>query len=384
MNVHCKTNVYPVLVFVAVCVTLLSTTHNAVSQESPSRDKLIVEALLRLQRYDVSANEKWKAALGRHLLTIKGTPRYLELVKVFGIRDAIPDLLVLAISSPMETIGVNAASLLLDFKQLALLQKEMYGEDKIRALAITQAISLGGHLGRFVVLKPLVTDARASRQIRNVAIKGVGTTKQGQQYLLDLLSAGRIPEELMFVTGTALFASSDPVIVKSAKELITPPTTVNATPLPPVNELIRLLGDPVSGKVVFDKKGTCIKCHKIGEAGKEIGPSLTEIGSKLSKEAMFVSILDPNAGVSHNYETYGIVLGSGNVLSGILVSRSDEEVVIRNAEGIDRVVAVAEIDEIIKTDVSLMPADLHKVMTVQELVNVVAYLTQLKKPTTEN
>ena len=99
---------------------------------------------------------------------------------------------------------------------------------------------------------------------------------------------------------------------------------------------------------------------------------------------MFVSILDPSAGVSHNYETYGIVLGSGNVLSGILVSRSDEEVVIRNAEGIDRVVAVAEIDEIIKTDVSLMPADLHKVMTVQELVNVVAYLTQLKKPTTEN
>ncbi len=384
MTLHPKTNVYPLLVFVAVCVALLSTTHNALSQESPSRDKLIVETLLRLQRHDVSANEKWKSAIGRHLLTIKGTPRYLELVKVFGIRDAIPDLLELAISSSMETIGVNAASLLLDFKQSALLQKEMYGEDKTRALAITQAISLGGHPRRFVVLKPLVTDARASRQIRNVAIKGVGTTKQGQQYLLDLLAAGGIPEELMFVTGTALFASSDPVIVKSAKELITPPITVNATPLPPVNELIRLLGDPVSGKVVFDKKGTCIKCHKIGEAGKEIGPSLTEIGSKLSKEAMFVSILDPSAGVSHNYETYGIVLGSGNVLSGILVSRSDEEVVIRNAEGIDRVVAVAEIDEIIKTDVSLMPADLHKVMTVQELVNVVAYLIQLKKPTTEN
>jgi putative heme-binding domain-containing protein len=384
MTLHCKTNVYPSLVFVAVCVALLSATHNALSQESPSRDKLIVETLLRLQRHDVSANEKWKSAIGRHLLTIKGTPRYLELVKVFGIRDAIPDLLELAISSSMETIGVNAASLLLDFKQSALLEKEMYGEDKTRALAITQAISLGGHPGRFVVLKPLVTDVRASRQIRNVAIKGVGTTKQGQQYLLDLLSAGRIPKELMFVTGTSLFASSDPVIVKSAKELITPPTTVNATPLPPVIELLRLKGDSVAGKAVFNKIGTCIKCHKVGADGKDVGPSLSEIGSKLSKEALFVSILDPSAGVSHNYETYSIALDSGNVLSGILVSRSDEEVVVRNAEGIDRVIAVVEIDEIIKTGVSLMPADLQKVMTVQELVNVVAYLTQLKKHTKGN
>ena len=107
---------------------------------------------------------------------------------------------------------------------------------------------------------------------------------------------------------------------------------------------------------------------------------MTEIGSKLSKEAMFVSILDPSAGVSHNYETYAIALNSGNVLSGIVVSRSDEEVVVRNAEGIDRVIAVSEIDEIIKTGVSLMPADLQKVMTVQDLVNVVAYLTQLKNP----
>jgi putative heme-binding domain-containing protein len=384
MTMHCKTNVYPCMVIIVVYVVLLSTTHYAVSQESPSKDKLIVETLLRLKRYDVSPNEKWKAAIARHLQTIKGTPRYLELVKVFGFRDSIPELLELAISLHTETIGVNAASLLLDFKQSTLLQKEICGEDHTRAMAITQAISLGGHPGRYIVLKPLVTDAKASRQIRNVAIKGVGTTKQGQQYLLDLLSDGRIPEELIFVTGTALFASPDPVIVKSAKELITLPTTANATPLPPVNELVRLPGDPVSGKVVFNKKGTCIKCHQVGEVGKEIGPSLTEIGSKLSKEAMFVSILDPSAGVSHNYETYAIELESGNVLSGILVSRSDEEVVIRNAEGIDRVVGVAEIDEIIKTDVSLMPADLQKTMTIQELVNVVAYLTQLKKPKKEN
>ena len=375
-----KTTVYPCVVLVAVCLALLVSPPIVVSQDSPSKDKLIVETLLRLKRYDVSANENWKAAIGRHLRTIRRTPRYLELVKTFNFRESIPELLELAISSPTDTIGVNAASMLLEFQQSVLLQKVIHGEDNTRALAVAQAISLGGHPARIEVLTPLVIDTQLSRQIRNVAIKGVGATKQGQQYLIDLLTTGRIPKELMFVTGTALFASSDSDIVKSAKELIALPKTANAKPLPPVNELLQLLGDPMSGKIVFDKNGTCIKCHKVGEAGKEVGPSLTEIGSKLSKEAMFISILDPSAGVSHNYETFAIALNSGNVLSGIVVSRSDEEVVVRNAEGIDRVLAVSEIDEIIKTGVSLMPADLQKVMTVQDLVDVVAYLTQLKKP----
>jgi len=373
-----RTNLCRIALFAAVCLSLLNTPTKLVSQDSPGKDKLIVETLLRLKRFDVSGNEKWKAAIGRHLLTIQDSPRYLELVKSFGFRAAIPDLLELAISSHTETLGVNAASLLLDFNQSALLQKELTGKDSTRALAIAGALSLGGHPARYGILKPVVTDAKASRQIRNVAIKGIGSTQQGQQYLLELISNGRMPEELLFVSGTVLFASSNPQTVQSAKELISLPETANATPLPPVNELIRIIGNPVAGKVVFHKKGTCIKCHKIGEAGKEIGPSLSEIGSKLSKDAMFVSILDPSAGVSHNYETYSVATDSGLVLSGILVSRSDTEVVVRNAEGIDRIIKVSQIDEIIKTGVSLMPSDLQKTMTVQELVDVVAYLTELK------
>ena len=384
MTTYRKTTVYPRVVLITLCLALLVTPPTVVSQDSPSKDKLIVETLLRLKRYDVSTNDNWKDAICRHLQTIKGTPRYLELVKTFGIRESIPGLLELAISSPTDTVGVNAVGILLEFQQTVLLQKVIQGEDNARALAVVQAMSLGIHPARHDVLKAIVINTQLSRQIRNVAIKGVGTTKQGQQYLIDLLTTGRVPEELMFVTGTALFGSSDPDIVKAATKLVALPTTANATPLPPVNELLWLPGDAASGKIVFDKNGTCIKCHKIGEAGKEVGPSLTEIGSKLSKEALFISILDPSAGVSHNYETFAIALNSGTVLSGIVVSRSDVEVVLRNAEGIDRVITVSEIDEIIKTGVSLMPADLQKVMTVQDLVNVVTYLTQLKTPPKDN
>ncbi|MFP6658867.1 MAG: dehydrogenase, partial [Pirellulales bacterium] len=113
--------------------------------------------------------------------------------------------------------------------------------------------------------------------------------------------------------------------------------------------------------------------------GKEVGPDLSEIGSKLSKEAMYVAILNPNAGISHNYETYEVVTLEGQIATGVLVSQSDEEVKLKNAEGIELTFPAGEVDELIKLKISIMPADLQKNLTVEELTNLVAYLTTLKK-----
>ena len=133
------------------------------------------------------------------------------------------------------------------------------------------------------------------------------------------------------------------------------------------------------GLGVFNKVGTCAKCHRIRGVGKEVGPDLSEIGGKLSREALFVSILDPSAGISHSYETYNIILESGNVLSGILVSQTDDSITIRTLEAIDKSIAKGEIDEMVKSGVSMMPADLQKVMTASDLVDVIEFLLTLKK-----
>ena len=66
---------------------------------------------------------------------------------------------------------------------------------------------------------------------------------------------------------------------------------------------------------VFNTVGTCSKCHKVSGAGKEVGPDLSEIGDKLSREDIYVAILNPNAAVSHNYETYSLLDVDGRVPS---------------------------------------------------------------------
>ncbi|MEZ6111521.1 MAG: c-type cytochrome [Pirellulaceae bacterium] len=124
---------------------------------------------------------------------------------------------------------------------------------------------------------------------------------------------------------------------------------------------------------------TCGKCHKVRDEGKEVGPELSEIGSKLSRDALYVAILDPSAGISHNYETYTVLLDNGTVVTGLMVSETDEAVTIKTAEAILRTFKQDEIEEMIKQKVSLMPSNLQQTMSVQDLVDVVEYLTTLKK-----
>jgi putative heme-binding domain-containing protein len=140
-----------------------------------------------------------------------------------------------------------------------------------------------------------------------------------------------------------------------------------------------LTGDVQRGEVLFRGKATCSNCHIVNQFGKQVGPDLSEIGTKLSAEAMYVSILDPSAGISHNYETYIALLDSGQVLSGVLISQTDDQVILRTAEAIDRTIATGDIVEMKKSEKSIMPDGLHQTVDRQGLVDIIQYMTTLRK-----
>ena len=103
------------------------------------------------------------------------------------------------------------------------------------------------------------------------------------------------------------------------------------------------------------------------------------MGSEMCIRDRFTAILDPSAGVSHNYETFSVITIDGNIYTGLKISDTMASITIRNAEGIDRTILQDDVDEVLKTGVSIMPADLQRLLTIQELVDLVAYLKTLKK-----
>jgi putative heme-binding domain-containing protein len=359
---------------------LLFIASVSVAQDAadPQRDALIVETLLRLETpIDLDAKPKTKEAVLRYLKANPGSEQFFQVIERFQIKAAADELLELAIAKPEETAGVKAAELLLKLGGDRI-EKTIQGEDTARAAALLDALGNVGGKQVMELLKPLVSSDKPLA-IRRSAAHALGESKPGAEFLLDLAKTGKLKEDLNFTVANALFALPDPQIQAEAKKHLKLPASANEKPLPPLPELVKMKGQADHGKKLFFSTATCSKCHIVKNEGKEVGPNLSEIGSKLSKEAFLVAILDPSAGISHNFETYVATTDDGKVVSGLLVSKTDAEVVLRDANAIQHTLKMDSVEELRKLPTSLMPADLQKTMSAQDLVDIVEYLMTLKK-----
>lgn len=163
---------------------------------------------------------------------------------------------------------------------------------------------------------------------------------------------------------------------KRATTLLPLPTTKDGGTVPELEALLAMTPIRAHGENVYDQ--LCLQCHQIGAKGTDFGPALTEIGSKLGKDALYLSIVDPNLGVSFGYETHQVELASGTETVGYVVSDSADSLTLREAGGITSVYPKADIvhNETLKT--SLMPEGLTAGMTAQDFADLLEYLSSLK------
>jgi putative heme-binding domain-containing protein len=341
-----------------------------------AQDEIVVEAVLRLADFDLKSSEKAKAAVLRYIRHHPGSERFFSLVRRFDIPEAGPLCLELATARPTESEGVEAARLLLAQRGKEFIA-EAIARDGENAARLITALGLTGEAEIVDLLRPCWTCAERSLAVRAAAARAVGRHAAGEKELFEMVAAGKLPDDLKFTVANVLNASTDESIRSRAAKLLPLPPSANAEPLPPLAELVQMRGDPQRGREVFRTVGTCANCHTVAGEGKEVGPDLTEIGSKLSREAMFSSILDPSAGISHNYESYQAILDSGAIFSGVKLSETDQAVTLKSPEAIIRTIPREHIEELSKLTISLMPADLQKAMTVGQLVDVVEYLLTL-------
>ncbi len=138
------------------------------------------------------------------------------------------------------------------------------------------------------------------------------------------------------------------------------------------------LADAGRGRIVFmSEKAKCSSCHRVGEAGKRVGPDLTTIGSNRSTSDLLESIVFPSASIVRDYDSYKILTDDGRVLSGVLVSESTDDYRLQQASGETVSVGRDEVQQIQPSIVSIMPAGLDEALSESELADVVAYLQSL-------
>ena len=362
-----------------ICIILIALCVSAFAQSSdPS---LAVEAITRLQNIDLEQNAKIKEAVFKLLERTRGTPNFLRLVKHFKIKGQEPALLELAIAYPSDETGVEALRMVLDGADHKVIEDKLRGGDAKAVLALAEALGNSGSKDAAKFLLPIIGDDKSDVALRKQAVRALAKTEDGAAAILQLARENQLADALRFTASAELSKARWDSIKSEAAKLLPLPEGQNSKPLPPLVDLLKRAGSIENGRRIFNgQTAACASCHKVKGQGMEVGPDLSEIGSKLAREALYESILDPSAGISFGYEAFQLELKNGDEPYGLIASETADEIAIKNNTGIVTRYKRTDIKSRQQMKLSIMPAGLQQAVTVSELVDLVEYLGSLKKP----
>ncbi len=130
-------------------------------------------------------------------------------------------------------------------------------------------------------------------------------------------------------------------------------------------------GDPYRGKAQF--KENCARCHKLYAEGGEIGPDLTGY-QRDQLPTLLRNIIAPSLEIREGYQTVGVRMEDGSVLTGFIENQSDERFTLKAIDGTSHVISKSEVDQVLKQVTSLMPEGMLNAMTDQQIADLLAYL----------
>ncbi len=183
--------------------------------------------------------------------------------------------------------------------------------------------------------------------------------------------------------------------VLALADIIEPNTAVASEPLPPprrhvqkwtLDELATLhaadapAGDAAKGAVLF-RDALCSRCHRVNLKGAAVGPDLTHVSRRFSRRDILESIVQPSLSVAENFRMETVLTESGKVYTGRVINEGDyrSEKLTLQIDPLqpDKIVELdkKEITEHRTLPVSPMPNGLLDTFTLEEIRDLLAYLT---------
>ena len=132
-----------------------------------------------------------------------------------------------------------------------------------------------------------------------------------------------------------------------------------------------------AGRRVFFRRG-CSNCHMHSGRGTNTGPDLTRVAGQMTRPRMLESILNPSKEVGPLYVPWTVLTGDGHVLTGLKMDRpgAKNQLRLQGADGNIFEVPRDEIEQLQPSEKSIMPVGLEDSMTLDELADLIAFLSE--------
>ncbi|MFP4094786.1 MAG: c-type cytochrome [Cyclobacteriaceae bacterium] len=121
----------------------------------------------------------------------------------------------------------------------------------------------------------------------------------------------------------------------------------------------------------------CATCHSMRGEGGNIGPDLTQLGTRFSAEDMLEAIVEPNKTISDQYASTVLYLKNGKSVVGRLTNQDEENYYLSQnpfAPDYIREVPKEEVSQTKLSAVSVMPPGTINALNEEELRDLIAYL----------
>jgi len=136
-------------------------------------------------------------------------------------------------------------------------------------------------------------------------------------------------------------------------------------------------GDASRGRAIFEGKGGCVSCHRVGRVGSRVAPNLSDIGSQRSPGSIQRSLVDPSSQMMPINRPVRLVKKDGTVVNGRRLNEDTYSIqVIDDKERLHSILK-ADIKEFTISKTSLMPS-YKDTLNSTEIADLLGYLLSLK------
>jgi quinoprotein glucose dehydrogenase len=136
-------------------------------------------------------------------------------------------------------------------------------------------------------------------------------------------------------------------------------------------------GDPDKGRFIFETNRNlqCTSCHALRGRGGVSGPELDGVASRLSRDKLLASLVQPSALIAPGFGKVTLTLEDGTELTGLLRRRDDHHLLVSTPRG-PRRIAAKDVQSV-SAPVSPMPTA-SALLTPREIRDLMAWLETLK------
>lgn len=303
---------------------------------------------------------------------------------------------LLSTISWLESGSVGGRNEILEQQTLANIIRDENQSSALRMLALKQIDPRSKQLTdeSLAALTSNPDNALARQAIQVIYLRG---SEAGEKLATDIaLDQQRDPQlRAMAIVGLSdhadvyedtlrkLAADSNDIVQREAERTLRTETVVDPIPAEKLEQWSTAIegeADIEAGRRMFlsSKGGYCIRCHRYDGSGADVGPDLTYIGQRMTRERLLESILQPSQEIAPMYVPKVLLTDDGRIHIGYPITdpNINEKRLFIDTAGRRFELDPEAIEEERDSNKSIMPEGFHLVLSPSEMRDLIGFLME--------